>query len=102
MKRNPCRHCDSSFNNKGRHMPSYSKECLNCEKLKRHREYLKSVRKFEEGDVITSLQELLECTWVMWGGSTKHIEVFKSMPLRAVLQLIKCGAIKKAVEKKQR
>lgn len=99
IRQNPCRYCAKSFENRGRHSPSYSIECGNCENIKAHRQYLESKRKFVEGDLITSLAELLEQEWVMWYHSTKHIETFKSMPVRTVLIFLDNGAFRKAVRK---
>lgn len=101
MRQNPCRYCALAFVYKGKHIRSNTEECLKCENIKKHNEYLQSKRKFEEGDPITSIQELLEQEWVMWFHSTKHIEMFKSMTLRAVLNFINMGAIRKAVRKEK-
>jgi hypothetical protein len=54
---------------------------------------------FVAGDVITTLDELLQQEWVMWFGRARHIEIIKSLQLRCVLQLIKAGYFKKAVRK---
>ena len=75
------------------------KECSECENRKMHEEYLKSKRKFEEGDRICSVDELLKEEWLMLGGYPKHIEVFKSMPLRTVLMFLNRSGIYKAIRK---
>jgi hypothetical protein len=54
---------------------------------------------FEPGDPITELSELLNQEWVIWHGRTKHIEMFRSMPVRTVEQFIKNGAFRKAIRK---
>ena len=67
----------------------------------KHEEKLAKRRKYKKGDKITSLQELLEQTWVIWHGRTTHIEVIKSLQLRIVLADIHYGIIYKAVENKK-
>lgn len=101
MKQNPCRYCPLSEKIRGKHFPSYKPECKDCENIKAHREYLKNQRKYVEGEPITSLTELLEQEWVMWYHSTKHIETFKSMPLRTVLIFLGNGAFCKAIRKER-
>ena len=86
MRQNPCRYCALAFVYKGKHIRSNAAECLKCENIKRHNEYLQSKRKFEEGEPIASI---------------KHIEMFKSMTLRSVLNFINMGAIRKAVRKEK-
>lgn len=99
MKQNPCRYCALSDEYDGRHTPSDDIKCVGCKNLKKHKEYLKSQRKFVEGDPITDLSELLEQEWVMWYHQTKHIEVFKSMQIRIVLRWLEMGAFRKAIRK---
>lgn len=102
MKQNPCRYCAISTKYKNRNEPSLGrKECSDCENRKRHEEYLKSKRKFDLGDRIYSLDELLQHEWLMFGGYPKHIEVFKSMPLRVVLMFLNGSGIYKAIEKER-
>ena len=62
-------------------------------------EYLKNNRKFEEGEPITSLEELLKQEWVMWYHSAKHIEVIKHNQLSTVLKWLDNGAFHKAIRK---
>lgn len=99
MKQNPCRYCALSTEIFGKHYSSHLEKCRDCENIKKHKEYLKKHRKFVEGDPITDISELLEQEWVMWYRQTKHIEVFKSMPLRIVLQWLEIGAFRKAIRK---
>ena len=99
MKQNPCRYCALSTEISGKYYSSHLEQCRDCENLKKHKEYLKSQRKFVEGDPITDLSELLEQEWVMWYHQTKHIEVFKSMQIRIVLRWLEIGAFRKAVRK---
>lgn len=99
MRQNPCRYCRLSEKIREKHYPSYKPECKDCENLKAHQKYLESKRQFVEGELITGLQELLEQEWVMWNHSTKHIETFKSMPVRTVLKFLEYGAISKAIRK---
>ena len=65
----------------------------------KHVEYLKSKSKFEAGEPITSLEELLEQEYIMWFGLTKHIEVIKQAQLSRILMWLEMGAIRKAVRK---
>ena len=101
MKQNPCRYCALSFEHKGRHQVSYRKECYECNNLKKHREYLKSQRKFEIGDKITSFSELMSQTWVFCGYATRpmHIEAVKSWQVRIVLNTLENGKFYKAIRK---
>uniref|UniRef100_A0AAU8B7K5 Uncharacterized protein n=1 Tax=Dulem virus 39 TaxID=3145757 RepID=A0AAU8B7K5_9CAUD len=101
MKQNPCRYCALSMERNGRHYPSYSNECGKCEYQKKHRKYLKSQRKYECGEKITNLAELLEQTWVFCGYLEKpmHIEAVKSWQVRIVLSVLEQGRFYKAVKK---
>ena len=99
MKQNPCRYCALSWEHNGKHYPSYKPPCSECENIKKHKEYLKSQRKFEEGTLITSLDELLKEEWVMWYHQTRHIEVIKHTQLITVLNWLTIGAFHKAIRK---
>lgn len=101
MRQNPCRYCVLAFVHNGIHSPSVFGDCDKCENLKEHQKFLESKRKFTVGEPITTINELLEQEFVMWNGRTKHIETFKSMPLRVVLQFLKWGSFKKAVRKSE-
>ena len=101
MKQNPCRYCALSTEIYGKFYSSHLEKCRECENLKKHREYLKSHRKFVEGEPITDLNELLQQEWVMWYHQTKHIEVFKSMQIRIVLHWLEFGAFRKAEKKEE-
>ena len=99
MKQNPCRYCSSSVEVNGKHYPSCFSECCECDYRKQHLEYLKKNRKFEEGEPITSLEELLKQKWVMWYHNTRHIEVIKHAQLSTVLKWLGNGAFHKAIRK---
>ena len=101
MKQNPCRYCALSIERKGKHHENYRDECYKCENLKKHKEYLKSQRKFEIGDKITSFSELMSQTWVFCGYAEKpmHIEAVKSWQVRIVLNILEEGHFYKAVRK---
>lgn len=99
LKQNPCRYCALATEYKGKHTPSYNEKCSDCTNRRKHLNYLYTQRQFKEGLPITSLEELLKQEWVMWYHSTKHIEVFKSMPIRAVLKFLERGAFKEAIRK---
>ena len=72
---------------------------MDCENHIKHTEYLKSQRKFVEGELITDMSELLEQEWVMWYHRTKHIEVIKHTQLITVLKWLEIGAFRKAIRK---
>ena len=97
MKANPCRYCALHTKYKNKYHQGYSNECYTCKNLAEHKEYLKSQRKFEAGEPITNIQDLLKETWVICYGATKHIEIFKSMPLRVVLGFLSSGHVYKAI-----
>ena len=99
MKQNPCRYCALAYVHKGRHSPGWDGKCKECQNIKSHREYLKSQRKFTEGEPLTTLDELLEQEWVMWYHGLKHIEAIKSMPIRTVLNWLEVGVFRKAIRK---
>lgn len=99
MKQNPCRYCSSSFKYKGIHSPGIDDCCGKCEHYKKHKEYLLSQRKFQEGEPIKTMEDLLKEEWVMWYHRTKHIEVFKHMQLSNVLRFLENGAFHKAIKK---
>lgn len=101
LSKNPCRCCVAAIEYKGRHSPSFTVECQQCQHRKDHEEYLESKRKFKAGDPIKSMSELLEQEWVIWHGYTKHIEMFRSMSIRTVEMFLKCGAFKKAIRKEK-
>lgn len=100
MRQNPCRYCSSSVEVNGKHYPScFSEKCCGYDYRKQHMEYLKKNRKFEKGEPITILEELLKHEWVMWYHSTKHIEVIKHTQLSTVLKWLDNGAFHKAIRK---
>lgn len=99
MKQNPCRYCVLASEYKGIHRQGYSFECGHCENIKKHKEYLKSQRKFEIGEPIKTIDELLEQEWVMWGNRTTHIEVIKSLQLRMVLKSLENNWFLRAIRK---
>ena len=100
MKQNPCRYCSSAYEYKGKHYPSFSNSCGECTYITEHKKYLQSKRMFEEGEQITTLDELLKQTWVMWYHSTRHIEVIKNNKINTVLKWLEVGAIRKAIRRK--
>lgn len=101
MKQNPCRFCALSVEYKGRYSPSWKKECGECENYEKHKEYLLSKRKFEKGERITTLEELQEQEWVIWGVQTKHIKVIMSFPFEMVIRQLNGGNFYKAVRKER-
>ena len=100
VTRNPCRYCINGTKSlNGKHYPG--RNCFNsiCDNRKEYKEYLHSKRQFEAGDSIATLEELLQQEWVMWYGATKHIEMFRSWPIRTVEMFLRRGAFKKAIRK---
>ncbi len=99
MKQNPCRRCSLSEKFKNMHVPSWKPECGECEKLKEHRKFLETKRKFKEGAPINSLDELLKQEYVMWYHQTRHIEVIKHTQLATILHWLNRGAFHMAIRK---
>ena len=97
--KNPCRKCEKAFVWNNRHTPSLNNECKACEKQKKYKEYLLSKRKFVAGDIITSLEELLQQEWVMFYNCARHIEVIKHNQLSTVLKWLGNGALRKAIRR---
>ena len=67
--------------------------------IQKHREKLDKRRIYAKGDKISSLGELLEQKWVMWGEKTVHIEFVKSLQLRFVINCLNKGYFFKAIKK---
>lgn len=96
---NPCRKCVFCFTHNSRCYPAYNKACNLCDKRKKYEKYKLSKRMFVPGDVITTLDELLEQEWVIWNGLTRHIEFIKHLQLSNVIRMIEIGSLRKAVRK---
>ena len=99
MRPNPCYDCDKSVVWQNRHYTKHMSFCKSCKKRMKYEADLQSKRKYEAGDPIVSLDELIKQKWVIWNGSTKNIEIVKSLQLRTVLQLLERGMFKKAIRK---
>lgn len=102
LSRNPCRYCVVAIEYKGRHSPSFTIECQTCKNREEHIAYLDSQRKFIPGEPITTWDELFKQTWVIWHGSTKHIEMFRSMSVRTVEMFLRNGAFREAIRKENK
>ena|SRR5690554_145976 len=81
--------------------------CDDCHLTRRdeiiaHKTKLQNNRKYECGEAITTLNELLEQEIVMWFGKPKHIEVIKSLQLRMILQFLNNNHFKKAIKKEEK
>ena len=100
MTRNPCRGCKDAFELNGRYYNSLNYNCAVCEKLKSHTKYLESKRKYEKGELITSLDELISQEIVMWGNKPTHEGFYKSLQLRVVIDGLKNGWFRYAVRKR--
>ena len=98
IKQNPCRFCKGSFYNERsrKHIPAYN--CY-CDNRKEYEQYLKSLRKYESGDPICSLDVIAEQEYVMLHGKPKHRAFILSMTLKTVKQLAEKGYIKYAIRK---
>lgn len=99
MRQNPCRHCSSSYEFKGKHYPSFSETFACCEYRKEHNLYLKSKRKYTTGSKISTMDELMDQTFIMFNGRTTHIEAVKSMPYRLILKFLAGGMFYKAIKR---
>lgn len=99
MRPNPCYDCEKSIVWKNRHYPKLNDFCKECKKRMKYEADLQSKRKYEAGDQIVSLDELLEQKWVIWNGCTRNIEMIKSLQLRTALQFLEKGMFKKAIRK---
>lgn len=78
--------------------------CTDCylkrqDEIIEHKNKLEKNRKYRNGETITTLKELLEQEIVMWFGRPRHIEVIKSLQLRAILQFLNKGYFEKAIKK---
>lgn len=71
------------------------------ELLAEHRKNLDKRRKFKRGEVIKSLDELLEQTWVMCSTKTMHIKAVKCWQLSFIERLIAEGVLFKVEENKK-
>lgn len=97
--KNPCRNCKNCYVWKNRHTPSFKDECNKCERYIQYKQFLQSQRKFEAGEPIKTIDELLSQEWVIWNGMTRHIEFVKNNQLNVVLQWLDKGFIRKAVRR---
>mgnify|MGYP005894127827 CR=1 FL=1 len=103
MSKNPCTNCNNAFEYYSRHFPNRRtcRECKCCEKRSHYEEYLKSRRKYEVGDPIKNIDELLKQDVVMFCGRTKNIAFIKNFQLQFILNCLSTGRICKAVKKKE-
>lgn len=99
LKVNPCRYCALHNVYKGRCEPGGGEQCRSCKNLLKHKEYLKSQRKFEAGELIKNLDDLLSQTWVMFHGGVKHIKVIKCFQLSSIERFIDGNAFRKAINR---
>ena len=93
MKTNPCRYCFYGVERNGKYKPSHRRsECYDCKNLEKHKEYLKSHRKYKIGQPITSIDELMNQKYIymVHGMSEKiyHHGFFGSWQLRYAKGLI--------------
>lgn len=102
MKQNPCRYCALASVYGGHHTISlYNNRCLHCENHAKHQKYLDQHRKYEKGEQIKSLDELLQQECVMWFNHTRHIEFIKNWQFGYILKQLKNGNLYKAIKKEE-
>lgn len=82
--------------NEGKISMEYAKELI-----EEHREELQKRRMFTQGEPITTLDDLLKETWVIWYGRTMHIKAVLNRQTRLVLDDLKNGRIYKAIKKEK-
>lgn len=100
IKQNPCRFCKGSFYDgvAKKHIPSHN--CY-CDNRKEYEEYLKSLRKYEAGDPIRSLDEIARQEFVMMYDKPKHRAFVMSMTLGTVKKFADNGWIRYAIKKEE-
>lgn len=103
MSKNPCANCNNAFEYNSRHFPNRlsCRECKCCEKRSHYEDHLKSRRKYEVGDPIKNIDELLKQDVVMFHGLTRNIAFIKNLQLQFILNCLSTGKICKAVKKKE-
>ena len=69
------------------------------ELLEKHREKLEKRRMFSKGEKITTLEELLNETWVICNGRTWHIKAVMNLQMIVVLNWLSNGLFYKAIRK---
>ncbi len=71
------------------------------ELIKKHREELDKRRMFTQGEPITTLDELLNETWVIVYGRTWHTKAILNLQTKIVLSDLEKGYIYKAIKKEK-
>ena len=99
VKSNPCRYCSSACHDEEKHVhiPSFDPSCTECNYRKLYEEHLRKKRKYIEGKIVKSLEELLEQKVVFLNGIQKTIHQVKEVKLNTIEKNIKNGAYKRAV-----
>lgn len=103
-RENPCKKCAFGAGKFGstKYFPGCGIEkCRECVPHRKHEEYLESRRKYEMGDIITSIDELLRCKFVYWHGKITHIAWIESMTFRTVITILNCHGFRRAIRKER-
>lgn len=101
--KNPCANCKDAKHfvigkTKTRHC-HYCTASTVCDKYIKYRELLQSKRKYEQGEPISNINELLEQEFVYVFGGIRHIEVVKHLQLATIISMIFGKRIYKAIKK---
>lgn len=71
----------------------------NCEKMARYKKYLEKKRRYCEGDVLKSINDIQENPLLFFNGKVKSNKVIMNMTVATVFLFLKNGMIRKAVKK---
>ena len=83
---------------------SHKGVCYNC-RLTRKDEYqdylekLEKKRKYKQGEVITTIDELIKCEFVYWNDKIYHRAFIQSLQLSLVLRILNRNGFKYAIRK---
>ena len=97
---NPCHLCAAAHVSAGgRYTPGRAQVCSYCTERKAFENYLESKRKYQEGAVITTLDELLKEEWIYWHGRARHHTVIRNQSLTFILLQLNRGEYHQAIKK---
>ena len=83
---------------------SYKGVCYNCQitrkdEYKDHLKKLEKKRKYRQGEVIPTIDELIKCEFVYWNGKIYHRAFVQSWQLSWVLRILNRNGFKYAIRK---
>ena len=83
---------------------TYKGVCYNCQITRKleyqdHLEKLEKKRKYRQGEVITTIDELIKCEFVYWNGKIYHRAFVQSWQLSWVLRILNRNGFKYAIRK---